>query len=91
MPVVVWKMHHPCFFGFFDFFCLSHVDGDFRLHSDSFYLWEFADIVFAAYNASFVVLPVGTDHCSNAVLSSKADTDKKLDDTNHSEFDVKVK
>jgi len=91
MPVVVWKMHHPCFLGFFDFFYLSHVDGDFRLHSDSFYLWGFADIVVAAYNACFVVPPGGNDHCSNAVLSNKTDTDKKLNDTNHIEFDVKVK
>ena len=88
MPVVVWKMHHPCFL---DFFCLSHVDVDFRLHSDSFYLWGFADIVFAAYNASFAVLPGGNDHCSNAVLSNRTGRQKKLDDTNHIEFDVKVK
>jgi len=36
-------------------------------------------------------MPGGNDHCSNDVLSSIADRDKKLDDTNHSEFDVKVK
>ncbi len=88
MPVVVWKMHHPCFL---DFFCLSHVDVDFRLHSDSFYLWGFADTVFAAYNASFAVLPGGNDHCSNAVLSNRTGRRKKLDDTNHIEFDVRVK
>ena len=88
MPVVVWKMHHPCFL---DFFCLGHVDVDFRLHSDSFFLWGFADIVFAAYNASFAVLPGGNDHCSNAVLSNRTGRQKKLDDTNHIEFDVKVK
>jgi hypothetical protein len=81
-------LHHPFFF---DFFYLSHVGGGFRLHSESFCLWRSADIVFASYNASFVVLPVGNDHCSNAVLSSKTDRDKKLNDTNHSEFDVKVK
>ena len=91
MPVAVWKMHHPCFLCFFDFFYLSHADGDFRLHSGSFYLWGFADIVFAAYNACFVVLPGGNDHCSNAALSNKIGRQKKLNDTNHSEFDVKVK
>jgi len=84
-------MHHPCFWCFFDFFYLSHADGDFRLDSDSFYLWRFADIVFAAYNACFVVLPGGNDHCSNAALSNKIGRQKKLNDTNHSEFDVKVK
>ena len=88
MPVAVWKMHHPCFF---DFFYLSHADGDFRLHSDSFSLWGSADIVFGLRGAVFVWLPGGNDHCSNDVLSSIADRDKKSDDTNHSEFDVKVK
>jgi hypothetical protein len=51
----------------------------------------FGDIVFGLRGAVFVWLPTGKDHCSNDVLSNKADRDKKLDDTNHSEFDVKVK
>jgi hypothetical protein len=41
--------------------------------------------------AVFVWLPTGKDHCSNDVLSSKADRDKKLNGTNHNEFEVKVK
>ena len=88
MPVSVWKMYHPCFF---DFFYLSHVDDDFRIHNEPFCLLGSADIVFAPRNGSYVALPVGTDHCSNAVLSSKAGKHKKLNDTNRSEFDVKVK
>ncbi len=88
MPVVVCKRHHPCFF---DFFYLSHVDGDFRLHSEPFCLLRSADIVFASYNASLGVLPVGNDHCSNAVLSNKIGRHEKLNGTNHIEFDVKVK
>jgi hypothetical protein len=91
MPVAVWKMHHPCFLCFFDFFYLSHVGGGFRLHDESFCLWGSADIVFGLHSGSVVALPVGTDHCSNAVLSSKADRDKKLNGTNHNEFEVKVK
>ncbi len=88
MPVAVWKMHHPCFLYFFD---LSHADGDFRLHSEPFCLLRSADIVFALHNGSYVALPFDNDHCSNAALSSRIDTDKKCNDTNHSEFDVKVK
>ncbi len=74
MPVAVWKMHHPCFF---DFFYLSHVDDGFQIHSEPFCLWGSADIVFGPHNGSFVARPVGNDHCSNAVPSSKADTDRK--------------
>jgi len=51
----------------------------------------FDDIVFGLRGAVFVWLPTGKDHCSNDVLSSKADRDKKLNGTNHSEFEVKVK
>jgi hypothetical protein len=91
MPVAVWKMHHPCFLCFFDFFYLSHVGGGFRIHSEPFCLWGSGDIVFGLRGAVFVWLPTGKDHCSNDVLASKAGRDKKLDDTNHSEFDVKVK
>jgi len=81
-------MHHPCFF---DLFYLSHVGDGFRLHSELFCLWVSADIFFGPHNGSFVALPVGNDHCSNVVLSSRIDTDKKYNDTNHNEFDVKVK
>ena len=91
MPVAVWKMHHPCFLCFFDYFYLSHAGGGFRIHSELFCLWGSGDIVFGLRGAVFVWLPTGKDHCSNDALASKTDTDKKLDDTNHSEFDVKVK
>jgi hypothetical protein len=84
-------MHHPYFLCFFDFFYLSHVGGDFRIHSEPFCLWGSADIVVGLHSGSYVALPVGTDHCSNAVLSSKAGKDKKLNDTNHSESHVKIK
>jgi hypothetical protein len=50
----------------------------------------FGDIVFELRCAVFVWLPTGKDHYSNAVLSSKADRDKKLNGTNYNEFEVKV-
>jgi hypothetical protein len=81
-------LHHPFFL---DFFYLSHVGGGFRLHSELFCPWRFGDIVFGLRGAVFVWLPTGKDHCSNDVLSSKADRDKKLNGTNHNEFEVKVK
>jgi len=77
MPVAVWKMHHPCFLCFDDFFHLSHVDGDFPIHSEPFCLWGSGDIVFGLHNDSFVALPGGNGHCSNAVLSNKIGTDEK--------------
>jgi hypothetical protein len=81
-------LHHPFFF---DFFYLSHVGGGFRHSSGFFCPLVFGDIVFGLRYAVFVWLPTGKDHCSNDVLSSKADRDKKLNGTNHNEFEVKVK
>jgi len=81
-------LHHPYFF---DFFYATGPGGGFRHSSGLFYPEVFGDIFFGLRGAVFVWLPTGKDHCSNDVLSSKADRDKKLNGTNHNEFEVKVK
>jgi len=81
-------LHHPYLC---DFFYATGPGGGFRHGSGLFYPWVFGGIVFGLRCAVFVLLPTGKDHCSNDVLSNKAGRDKKLNGTNHNEFEVKVK
>jgi len=87
MPVAVLKMHHPCFFDFFD---SIHADDGFRLRGELFYLLVFADIVSGPRGGFFVSPLTDNNHSSNAVLASRTGRHKKQDGTNRSEVDVKV-
>jgi len=88
MPAAVLKMHHPCFFDFFD---SNHADDGFRLGSGLFYLWESGDIAAGPHGGFFVSRPTDIHHSNNAVRASSNGRHKKQDGTNRSEFDVKVK
>jgi hypothetical protein len=81
-------MHHPCFF---DFFGSNHADDGFRLGDGLFSLLLSGGIAAEPRGVFFVSLPSDIHSSSNAALASKIDRGKKLDDTNHSGFDVKVK
>jgi hypothetical protein len=88
MPVVVWKMHHPCFL---DFFYPPDADDGFRLAGGLFYLGVSGDIAAGPHGGFFVSLPTDIHHSSNAVRASRTGRHKKQDGTNRSEVDVKVK
>jgi len=88
MPKALLKMHHPCFFDFFD---LNHADDGFRLHGGLFYLWGFGDIAFGPHGGYVVCRKADTQHNSKPALSSNVGKHRKLNRTNDNEFDVKAK
>jgi hypothetical protein len=88
MPKAVLKMHHPCFFDFFD---SNHADDGFRLHGGLFYLWGFGDIVFGPPGGCDVCRQTDIDHNSKPALSSSAGKHGKQNRTSDNEFDVKAK
>ena len=83
MQVVLWKMHHPCFF---DCFRSGHAGGDFRLRDGLFYLYRFGDTVFGRYSDFFVFPRSGMDHCSKLVPWSKPGRYRTSTHTIGSEF-----
>ena len=74
----VWKLHHPCFFPFFDY---GRACGGFQIHSGSFYPSWFDDIFFGLYDDFCAFLRCGIYRNNRSVLASNTDRHKKPNHT----------
>ena len=83
MSAGLWKLHHPCFLVFFEFFC---VYGGFQLHGGPFFLFQSRDIVSGLLDEFLAFPKDGIYYNSKPAPSNNCGKYRKLNHTTDTQY-----